>query len=176
MVRVLKFLAYLLFFMLMLSVTFPKANVLYKAQELLLAYQVKFVPVTIRERALSLEIESMSIAYKGIRAVELAQTEISLFGVYNSIAVKDLRLVGIVKNFIPSKIASAHISYSILDPFAIKAEAEGDFGKADISYLLKEKRVAVALHPSALMQQQFKSSLSLFKKSKDGVYHYEKSL
>ena len=176
MVRILKFLTYLFFFILMLYVTFPKANVLYKVEELVSAYKVKLLPRSIKERIFSLEIEDMSIVYEGVKAAELAQTEILLFGFYNTINMKDVKLVGIVKNFMPANIAFVHVSYSLLHPFTIKAEAKGDFGETQFSYLLQEKKVVVVLHPSALMQQQFRYSLRFFEKSKDGVYYYEKSL
>ena len=176
MVRVLKFLAYFLFFMLMLYMTFPKTNAFYKVEELVSAYKVKLVAENMRERLFSLEVEHMSIAYEGVKAAELAQTEILLLGLYNSIDIEGVRLIGIVKSFMPEKIASVHIAYSLLHPFSIKAEVKGDFGKAKLSYSLQEKKVLVVLQPSALMQQQFQSSLRHFKKSKDGVYYYEKSL
>lgn len=176
MVKVLKFFAYLFFFILMLYVTFPKINAFYKVEELVSAYKVKLVAESMHERLFSLEVEHMSITYEGVKAAELAQTEILLLGLYNSIDIEGATLVGIVKNFMPSKIASVHISYSLVHPLTIKAEAKGDFGEAKLSYSLQEKKVVVVLHPSALMQQQFQSSLRLFKKSKDGVYYYEKSL
>ena len=176
MVRVLKFLVYFFFFIVMLYMTFPKTNAFYKVEELVSAYKVRLVPESMHERLFSLEVEHMSIVYEGVKAAELAQTEILFLGLYNNIDIEDVRLVGIVKNFMPSKIAFVHISYSLLHPLTIKAEAKGDFGAAKLSYSLQEKKVLVELQPSTLMQQQFQSSLRLFKKSKDGVYYYEKSL
>ncbi len=160
----------------MLYVTFPKTNVLYKTEELASAYKVKLLPGSIHERLFSLEVEHMNIVYEGVKAAELAQTKILILGFYNTISIEDVKLVGIVNNFMPSKIVSAHILYSLLHPLTIKAEVKGDFGEARLSYLLSERKLIVELHPSARMQQQFRSSLRLFKKSKDGVYSYEKSL
>lgn len=176
MVRVGKFFAYFAFFMLVLYATFPKVNLFYKAQELLGAYKVEIIAHKLNEKLFSLQLEDFSVVMEGVQTAHVKKADIMLLGFYNSIDIQNIVLSGIVKNFAPPKVASAHIEYSILAPLKVTGNVVGDFGEVELSYLLKEKKLVLQLHPSKLMLTRYASTLQAFKKLKNGVYFYETSL
>lgn len=176
MVKAVKFFAYFSFFMVILYTMFPKANLFYKAEDVLGTYKINIMNESLHERVFSLNAEHFNVAFEGVQTAYVSQAEFMLLGVYNSINIQDIELSGIVKNFLPQKIASVYISYSILHPFTIRAYTKGDFGEAELSYLLNTKQITIKLHPSQLMLQKYSSSLREFKKLEGGVYYYETSL
>lgn len=176
MVKVAKFFAYCAFFIVMVYIFFPKQNLYYKMQEIAVEYKVKVFENQIKENLFSLELLDGKLIYEGIEAAKFQKAEIMLLGFYNSVHVRSITLSGVVKNFLPQKIEQIDVSYSFLHPLAVRFWIKGDFGTAEGYYEIKENKIIVNLHPSKMMKMHFRSSLREFKKLKDGVYSYEKSL
>ena len=176
MVKVAKFFAYCAFFIVMLYLFFPKANLYYKMQERAVQYKVKVFESKIEENLFSLDLLDGKLLYEGVQVATFQKAEIMLLGFYNSIHVHSVLLSGLVKNFLPQKIEQIDVSYSLLHPLELQFWAKGDFGTAEGSYEIQENKINVNLHASKMMQMHFRSSLRAFKKLKNGVYSYEKSL
>jgi len=176
MVKVAKFFAYSAFFIVMLYLFFPKENLYYKMQESAAQYKVKVFENKIEEKLFSLDLLDGRLLYEGVEAATFQKVEIMLLGFYNSVHVTSVTLSGLVKNFLPQKIERIDVSYSLVHPLEVRFWAKGDFGEADGSYEIQKNKIMVNMHPSKVMQLRFRSSLREFKKLKNGVYHYEKSL
>ena len=176
MVRVAKFFAYGTFFIVILYLFFPKENLYYKIQEYALQYKVKVFEKKVEEKLFSLELLDGKLLYKGIETATFQKAHILLLGFYNGVHINSVTLSGLVKNFLPQKIEQIDVSYSLLHPLEVRFFLKGDFGSAKGFYEIKSSKVVVKLHPSKMMQMHFKSSLREFKKLKNGVYSYEKSL
>jgi len=176
MVKVFKFFAYCAFFIVALYLFFPKENLYYKMQETAVQYKVKVFENQIKENLFSLELLDGKLSYEGVEAATFQKAEIRLLGFYNSVHVYSVTLSGVVKNFLPQKIEWIDVSYSFLHPLEVRLLAKGDFGRVEASYAIKDNKIIVNLHPSKMMQMHFRSSLREFKKLKNGVYYYEKSL
>ncbi len=176
MVRVYKFFAYFIFFIIMLYAFFPKANLYYQAQTYLANYKIKITNATLHENIFSLNLQHVTVAYEGIKTAKIAKMHIVLLGISNSIDVNGIILSGIVKNFLPQRIDKASLHYSILHPLEIKAELKGDFGNAKCFYEIGKDKLIMQLYPSAIMKTHYKSSLRELKKLKNGVYRYETTL
>ena len=176
MVKVAKFFAYCTFFIVMLYLFFPKENLYYKMQESAAQYKVKVFEHKIEENLFSLELLDGKFSYEGVEAATFQKAEIMLLGFYNNVHVNSVTLSGFVKNFLPQKIAQIDVSYSFAHPLEVRFWVKGDFGSAEGSYEIQENKIRVNIEPSKVMQLRFRGSLREFKKLKNGVYHYEKSL
>ena len=176
MVKIVKFFAYCTFFIVMLYQFFPKENFYYKMQETAMQYKIKVFENKIEEHLFSLELFDGRLSYEGVEVAKFQKAEIMLLGFYNSVHVYSVTLSGLVKNFLPQKIQRIDVNYSFLHPLEVRFLAKGDFGRAEGFYEIKNNKIIVNLHPSKMMRMHFRSSLHEFKKLKNGVYHYEKSL
>ena len=176
MVKVAKFFAYSAFFIVMLYLFFPKENLYYKMQEHAVQYKVKVFENKIKANLFSLDLLDGKLLYEGVETATFQKAHILLLGFYNGVHVNSVTLSGLVKNFLPQKIEQIDASYSLLHPLEIRFFLKGDFGSAEGFYEIKSSKIVVKLHPSKMMQMHFKSSLREFKKLKNGVYSYEKSL
>ncbi len=173
--KLMKFFAYVLFFIIALMYFTPKVSFFYLLEEQLKPYGVIISSEKLSDRGFSLDIDDAVISYKSIESAQVSNANIKIFVLYNSIKVKDVKLSSTVSSFVPLSVYSANIVYSVLDPFYVKGKLEGEFGEADITYEIAQKRVNIVLRPSKLMLNRYKSTLKDFKQDENGEYVYEKT-
>ncbi len=174
--KLLKFFAYTFFFVVALMVFVPKTSIYYLLEKNLKKFDVVISDEQLKESLLSLNITNAHISTKGIDSAIISKSDITLLLFYNKLSFRDIKLSSIVETYLPSKIASLEIDYSLLHPLTLEINAEGDFGEARGSLHLLDRDVSLILKPSKKMFTSYKKSLRFFKKDKDGEYTYAKSL
>jgi len=176
MVKIMKFLAYTLFFILALIAFLPKENLFFLLEKELAKQEVFISNEVIATAPFSMQIEDAFVSYKGIEAAKIEKTELLFLLFYNEIVLNNIELVSLVRNYWPSKVESVVIHYSVVNPLKIKTEAKGEFGEIEAQYLLSESKVRVVLKPSKLLLSRYRRTLRYFKKLQTGEYIYEKAL
>ena len=174
--KLLRFFAYTLFFILALMAFVPKSSLYYLLEQNLKKFDVVISDEQLQESLLSLSIANANISTKGIDSASIGQSDVTLLLFYNKLSFKDIKLSSIVETYLPSKIASIEIDYSLFHPLTLEVNAEGDFGEARSSLHLLDRNASVVLQPSKKMFSHYRKSLRFFKKNKDGEYTYAKSL
>ncbi len=154
----------------------PKTSIYYLLEKNLKKFDVVISDEQLKESLLSLNITNAHISTKGIDSAIISKSDITLLLFYNKLSFRDIKLSSIVETYLPSKIASLEIDYSLLHPLTLEINAEGDFGEARGSLHLLDRDVSLILKPSKKMFTSYKKSLRFFKKDKDGEYTYAKSL
>ena len=175
MVKVLKYIGYVLFFITMLLFFLPKINLYYLAQQEMQKYEVNISQAKIEEKAFGLEMEHITITYKGIESAEIQKLESAFYLFYNTLNVYSIELSALVESYLPRKIKKLQVIYSVLQPLQINFEAEGEFGFAEGTFTIATRALLVHLKPSKIFLKEYKNSLRVLKKSENGEYYYEKS-
>ena len=170
-----KFFAYTLFFILALIAFMPKESLYFLLEENLQKFGVVLSNEQLEESFFSLNIENMEISAKGIDSALVEEADITLLLVYNSVDVKNIKLSSLVESYLPSKIDTLHIRYTLINPFEVEAQSHGGFGDATIHFNIVDRNVSVILKPSKKMFQKYRNSLREFKKSQNGEYVYAKT-
>jgi len=85
---------------------------------------------------------------------------------------KQIRLSGMAKNFLPTRVEWLRVHYNLWNPLKVHFEASGEFGKAHGVFLLQEQKVFVTLQPSKMMQSRYANILRRMKREKSGEYSY----
>lgn len=173
--RLLKYMAYTLFFILALIYFAPKVALFYLVEEKLNPYGVIISGEKLEDEGLCLNVKDAIVFAKGIDIANVSEMKIKIFGLYNNIELTNIKLSSATSAFVPRKINDLHISYSIFNPLNIKALANGDFGKIEASYNLSNFNLHIDLEASSLMKKDFKSTLRNLKKLETGVYIYDKT-
>ena len=173
--KIMKFFAYLLFFVLALILFIPKSNLYYLAEANLKKFDVVISNEKLSDNFLSLNIENLDITTKAIDSGVIGEADITLLLFYNSVVLKEIKLSSLVESYLPSKIANLEVSYSILNPLELSALGDGDFGEARASLNLQTRELTLVLKPSKKMFLKYKRSLAKFKKSQNGEYIYAKT-
>ncbi len=171
-VKAVKFLFYILFFCVALYYFFPKVNAYYAFEKSLEKENIIISNENLIDHGFSLEIKDAIIFYHAIKVADVKKISLYSYLFVSKIDIKDIVLQKMADGYIPPKIESCEISYSLLSPLELKAQAQGDFGKATIFYSLKTKKLLVLLEPSKVMLHTYAKTLAQMKKEK-GKYKYE---
>jgi len=173
--KIVKFFAYMLFFLSALVVFSPKSSLYYFGEQQFKKFGVIISDEKLEETLSSLNIENLDISTKEIDTALIQEADITLLLVYNSVKFTKIKLSSLVESYLPSKIDSLDITYTIFNPFYITADGIGEFGEASAEVSLLDRNASVVLKPSKKMLSKYKKSLKMFKKSKNGEYVYAKT-
>ena len=175
MVKVLKLLAYMLFFVLALVYFIPKDSVYYYAENQLKLHKIILSQEEIVENKFSLDINNAELLYSEIESAQVENINLKFFLVYNSINVENITLSEMANSFVPTQIQTLHVEYTIFNPLSVRLNAVGDFGEIDASFNILDTNATAILIPSKIMLQKYKKSLRYFKKNENGEYQYDKT-
>lgn len=173
--KLLKFFAYALFFFGALGLFMPKSNLYYFVEKNLKTFNVVISDEVVTEKPFSLEVTNLNVRAQGVESAKVEQMNITLFLLYNRVSLEGIELSSLVENYLPSKIDSLELVYSLVNPFYLEGQGSGDFGEATFSFSLKTRELTLRLQPSKKMLSRYKSSMRLFKKSENGEYLYAKN-
>lgn len=176
MVKLMKFLGYLFFFVGALVFFIPKISLYHYAEKELKKHKVIFSKEEAVDNGTFLSLHHLKVSYDSIESAEVKLANVNIFVLYNSLSVEGIVLSEISSSFIPSKIEKLDISYSILDPLHLNANANGEFGKVSAKLHIFDRNVSVNLVPSKLMQRKYNKTLQNLEKNSDGSYKYAKAL
>jgi len=173
--KISKFSAYAFVFLLSLMYLTPKINLYYFLENKLSEKSVVIDNEDIYDHGFSLSIHHASINVKSIESAQIQDINVKVLGIYNSVSLKNITLASVAANMIPTNIQEVYASYSIFDPFHLNASAAGDFGDATLSLGLLDGVLHIDLNPSKKMKSSYRQTLRNLKKSKEGVYTYDKT-
>ncbi len=174
--KVLKFFGYSLFFILALIFFSAKTGVYYFAETQLKQFDIVISNEKFKENFFTLDVKNLDVTAKKIEIAKINQADFTLLFLYNAIHFEDIKLSSLSQNYLPSKIKTVDISYTILHPLTLSLKAKGDFGELNVSLLVLNKHLEATLKPSKLMLHTYQNSLRQLKKLKNGEYTYAKDL
>ncbi len=173
--KLMKFLAYCLFFIIALIYFAPKISAYYFLESQIKPFGVIVSGEDLRDNGFSLEIENADISFKAIESAKIKEIHVKIYGVYNGVSFEDISLSSTVASFIPLHVTSASVTHTIIDPLNVHAFIEGEFGEAEATYDILANGVKVTLKPSDIMLKKYKSTLRSLSKNGNGEYVYEKT-
>jgi len=173
--KLMKFFAYLLFFIFALAMFMPKSSFYFLAEENLKKFDVVISNERLHSDILSLHIENLDITTKGIDSALVKEADVTLLLFYNHLALKEIKLSSIIEAYAPSKIESLDIKYTIVNPLVVEIESVGEFGTLWGSFNIKDRNLTLSLKPSKKMLRNYKKTMRMLKKSENGEYVYAKT-
>jgi len=175
MVKLLKLLAYIIFFVLALIFFIPKASVYYAVEKKLLQEKVILSAEEIVDSGFSLQLNHSKVSYKSIQSANIESINVKMFLFYNSLSVNNIELTSMASSFVPLHIDKLDVTYTVFNPLNIIANASGEFGEAIAEVNILDRNVSILLIPSQQMLKQYKGTLRSLKKNQNGEYEYDKT-
>ena len=173
MVKIKKFIAYLIFFILALMFFTPKISIYYFLENELKKYDLIISNEELSDSGFNLSITDAIVSVKSIESANISKINVKIYGIYNSVILQDILLSSTASAFIPLNIQKADISYTIFGPLNIKAHFTGEFGAADAKINILDRTLHLELIPSKIMLQDYSSTLDNLSKSENGEYIYD---
>lgn len=171
-----KFFGYSAFFILALMYFIPKVSLYYFLETKLNQFNIVISSEETIDKGFTLQINNPNIYYTSIQSANIKEINIQLFMLYNVVNLQDMTLSSTAKSFIPLHIENVTIKYTIFDPLYIKANIDGEFGKANVSFGILKKILHLELFPSELMSKSYMNTLKDMNKNKEGEFAYDKTI
>jgi len=170
-----KLLFYTITLLLMIIFFLPKENIYYFGEKELKKYNIIISDEKVEDKGLEFNIKDSKLYFEQIKSVDIESLSILTTIGYNQLVIKNIIVDESLQNLVPSRLDSANIIYSILDPLVITIDGVGSFGKLKGVVYLIDRKIVLELLPSKLMKSKYKQHLSMMKKQSSGVYRYENS-
>jgi len=164
------FIVFIVFWLTFL-VFMPKQKLYFTLEKELLKQDIEINEQSIEEGLFSLNLIKPEIYVKGIKIATVEKINIFTLIFTTNINIKSLILNDSFKSFAPQQTDIANISYSLLSPFKVTIEAEGNFGLLKGNVNLNERKLRIDFYETTKELDSIRSNL---KKDEKGLY-YEKS-
>jgi len=165
-----KFLLLLFSFYLALVFLMPKAELYYTLKSYLKPERIVLTQDSVKDRWFDLKVENLKLFYDGIESAQAENLTIAPWLLYNKVNAHNVTAGKDVKKMFDFKADYVTMTYSVIAPFAVKIDAEGNFGKIEGALNLKEMKLKLVCTP----EKRFKSSSmfrELFRKTDEGYVH-----
>ena len=173
--KLMKFLAYLLFFVVALAMFMPKSSFYFLLEENLKKFNVVVSNEELSSDIFSLYIHNLELTTKGIDSALIKEADVTLLVFYNHLALRDIQLSSIIEAYAPSKVKNLDVKYSVINPLEVELEASGEFGKVYGTFNIQTRSLELSLKPSKKMLREYKKTMRFLKKSENGEYIYAKT-
>ncbi|WP_415396554.1 hypothetical protein [Sulfurimonas sp. CS5] len=171
-----KFFGYSLVFILALMYFVPKVSLYYFLETKLDQFAVVISSEEVLDKGFTLKIKHADLYYKSIQSANIQESNIKLFVLYNAVDFQNITLSSAAKFFVPLHVKNINIKYTMFDPLYIKADVEGEFGKANVRFSIFDKTLHLKLLPSELMLKSYVNTLKNMSKNEKGEYIYDKTI
>ena len=164
-----RFIVYLISFILFIELTLPKQNLYYKIEEILQKYDIIIDKEEFNNKFFGFELHNLNIYYKGIKSVNIKEIKSK----YYFISLKDIRLDDTLKDMIPQNIKTIIFKIDYKKPYIITIYSFGDFGKIDGQINVLDRKIKIFLQTTKTIQKRYKKLLLGKFKYHQGKYIYE---
>jgi hypothetical protein len=176
MVKIGRFLAYSLFFIMALMYLMPKASIYFFFEEQIKPYAIIINNESVKDRGLGLEVTDAVVYIQSIGTAQIGSVDVDLFALFNAIDINNVTLSSVAAAVMPLHIQEVHIRHSILSPLEITVDGQGEAGVFHATFHLLDRVLNLSLKPSEDMLKNYKSTLSNLKRTENGEYLYEKTI
>lgn len=129
-------------------VLMPKRELYYKLEEALAQHEVILNEKAIEEGWFSLNLQEVSVYFKGINIATVEEIKLTTFIFYSHLDLRSLGVDDSLKHMVPQEIEQASASHSLFSPLNVFVEASGSFGGMEGSIALNERKVHLDFNES----------------------------
>ena len=129
-------------------VLMPKTEFYYKLEEELVKHEIKLNEEKIHEGFFSLNLEQVTVYFKGINIATIEELNLCTFLFYSRIELKSLHMDDSLKTMVPQETQNAAATYSLLSPLEVSVDASGSFGSMSGYVDLSERKVRLDFNES----------------------------
>lgn len=126
----------------------PKQELYYTLEEALAKYEIELNEENISEGLFSLNLEQVSVYFKGIKVATIKEVNLYTFLFYSNMELQSLHMDDSLKSMVPQDTKEAILSHSILSPVEVLVEANGSFGLMSGHIDLAQRRVHLDFNES----------------------------
>jgi len=156
----------------MMIIFLPKENLYYLILNNLKTLKVDVAQSKINDNFLALDILGTQIIYENINIAQIDKLSISTYILNSSIILNNIKVDNSLNKFLPNKLDTIAIRYSLFDPLKVKIKSIFKQGDC-VGYIdLPKQTIKLDIHLSKFFVKKYKNITKMLKKDGD-VYKYE---
>lgn len=129
-------------------VLMPKQEFYYTLEKELAKHEIELNEEKINEGWFSLNLEQVSVYFKGIKVATIEEVNLYTFLFYSRIELQSLRMDDSLKSMVPQDTQRAVFAHAIFTPLEIPVDANGSFGLMSGSINLNKRTVHLEFNES----------------------------
>ncbi len=172
--KLFKYIIYFLFFIVIFALFIPKSNLYFLLQKEIKQYKVELITSDIENKYFALNLKNTNIKYENINVGTISNINFATYIFKTDLEIKNIKLDSMISKFIPAKINSVNLNYSVLAPdkINIKTVFKGGSCTGYIDTLQKVVKLNIKL--SKKLKSKYRLTVMMLKKDKiEGDYTYE---
>ncbi len=176
MIRLFKYIVFIVLFLESLVVFIPKTNLYYYILNKLQVRHINTTQGSLKDEFFSFSIFDLKIFYDNLNIINIKSINTKTYILLSKVELSDLKIDSSLKKFLPSKIRYIIISHNIADPLKVKIKADLFQATAHGVYDIKTNKVTMIIKGSKQFVKLYGKLLSQAKKLKTGEYQIEYKL
>ena len=174
---ILKLFSFVVLFFTIVILFLPKEQLFYKLINTASQNKVYLSDYTFKENLVSSNIKNINTIYDGINIANIKNIDAKVLLVYNNINITGINLDESLNSFVPSKIKSINIRYSVINPLNVFVDVYSKLYSIKIDFDLIDMKINAVFKTSKFFRKKYKKLLRELKYDKDiKDYTYEYKL
>lgn len=154
----------------------PKESMIQYLNDKLLDPKGIHLVLNLENKIYKIGAENSLVEQNDQRVVSIEETSLFPYLIYNNVELNNITLEGILGSSLPKKINIVNFHYTIINPFKVTFNAEGEFGTLSGDFAFKDKIVMISLIPSDKMKTGYSFILNKKKRIDGDKYIFEYKL
>lgn len=144
---------YVFYVFALLIIFIPKERIYFSIEAFLSDYHVFINNENFTNHLIYLDVENAALALDNQSLASIQKIQIAPFLFYNRLSISNLSFSPYYHSFFPGSIDAIVLTYSILAPFEISIQGNGDFGQFRGEYDIINHKIRIVFEPTYQLRQ-----------------------
>lgn len=140
---------YSLYILLIVIVMIPKEKLYYSFESILSQYHIVISDEDISNRLVYLDADNGEVLLDNQKIAIVEHIRITPWVLMNKLTLSSITFSPLYRSFIPGKIDTLVVTYSLFHPLSVSIQGDGDFGHCDGNIDLLEQKVRIVFDATA---------------------------
>ncbi|MEA3352811.1 MAG: hypothetical protein U9Q33_03200 [Campylobacterota bacterium] len=164
--KIFKFILYILFFLISLTILLPKENIYYFVNKKLNEQKIVLNQSGINDEKVSLNIKDITVMYDNIEVSNIDTIKLDTFLLFNSLNIKGINIDSSMTRYVPKKIDNISARYSVLNPLKVIFKGSFELGVCNGYVDLLNRIIKIDIEVSQSFSKKYKHMVKYLKKEK----------
>jgi len=170
--KLIRFLGFVVLFVIVIFAMLPKKNLYYYAESLMQPHEIIISDETFHDYGLWASITQGTAYVKGIPVAQISKATLIPAFLYNSLEFSDVSVAKSMQQFLPGNIESLSIKGTAFYPIKWWMSGKGDFGSLKGDLNLLNRTISLTIYPSENFAKRY-PALAKNLTQKEDYYIYE---
>lgn len=145
--------SYVLYILIIAIILIPKEKFYFTFESFLSDYHISISNEDLMNRLFYLDVDNGSVVMDNQEVATIEHIRITPLIFMNQLTVSSVSISPSYRSFIPGKIDSLVLTYSLLHPLSVSIEGDGDFGHCEGNVDILEQKIKVVFDATSQLRR-----------------------